>query len=63
MGNLITSILSNPFPDPRYFEMTMRNFTIGMWLTPSIEMGITLMVVFIIAYFVIAALLFKRRQL
>jgi len=63
MGILVTSILSNPFPDPRYFEITMGNFTLGRWLTPSIEMGVTLMVVYIIAYFVIAALLFKRRQL
>ncbi len=63
MGKLVTSILSNPFPDPRYFEITTRFFTIGTWLTPSIEMGITLMVVYIIAYFVIAAFLFKRRQL
>ncbi len=63
MGKLVTSILSNPFPDPRYFEITTRFFTMGTWLTPSIEMGITLMVVYIIAYFVIAAFLFKRRQL
>lgn len=69
LGNLITSVLQNPFPDPRYAEVTMGppgmggGFTLGQWITPSIEMGIILLLVFIVAFFLLAALLFKRRQL
>ena len=39
------------------------DFSIGTWLTPSIEMGITLYIVYIVVFFVLAAYLFKRRQL
>lgn len=72
LGNLITSILEFPFPDPRYVEFSFGgmgpggmggDFTIGTWLTPSIEMGITLFAVYIVVFFVLAAYLFKRRQL
>ncbi|MFX1385424.1 MAG: ABC transporter permease [Promethearchaeota archaeon] len=72
LGNLITSILENPFPDPRYVEFSFGgmgpggfggNFTIGTWLTPSIGMGTTLLIVYVVACFALAALLFKRRQL
>ncbi|MHA1375115.1 MAG: hypothetical protein ACTSR7_12570 [Promethearchaeota archaeon] len=72
LGNLITSILQNPFPDPRYVEFSFGGmgpggmggeFSIGTWLTPSIEMGITLFIVYIVVFFLLAAYLFKRRQL
>jgi len=72
LGNLITSILQYPFPNPRYTEFSFGgmgpggiggNFTFGSWATPSIEMGITLFVVYIVVFFVLAAYLFKRRQL
>lgn len=72
LGNLITSILQSPFPDPRYVEFSFGgmgpggiggDFSIGTWLTPSIEMGITLYIVYIVVFFVLAAYLFKRRQL
>jgi len=72
LGNLITSILEFPFPDPRYVEFSFGgmgpggmggDFTIGTWLTPSIEMGITMFSIYIIVFFVLAAYLFKRRQL
>ncbi|MFX1356639.1 MAG: hypothetical protein ACFFA8_05080 [Promethearchaeota archaeon] len=70
LSNLITSILQNPFPNPRYVEYSIPipgamggDFTISSWLTPSIGMGITLFIVYIVAFFVLAALLFKRRQL
>lgn len=72
LGNLITTILQNPFPDPRYVEFSFGgmgpggmggDFSIGTWLTPSIEMGTTLLIVYIVAFFALAALLFKRRQL
>jgi ABC-type transport system involved in multi-copper enzyme maturation permease subunit len=72
LGGLITGILEFPFPDPRYSEFSFSgmgpggvggDFTFGQWITPSIEMGITLLLVFIVVYFVLAAYLFKRRQL
>ncbi len=72
LGTLITGILHSPFPDPRYVEFTLgggdgafggREFTIGQWITPSIGMGITLLLIYIIGFFLLAAILFKRRQL
>ena len=71
LGNIITSILEFPFPDPRYSEFSFSgmgpfgggSFIIGTWLTPSIEMAIILLLLYIIACFLLAALLFKRRQL
>lgn len=72
LGNLITGILEYPFPDPRYSEFSFSgigpggiggDFTLGRWVTPTIEMGISLLIVFIVVYFALAAYLFKRRQL
>ena len=70
LSNLITSVLENPFPDPRYVEYNIPipgamggGFTVSSWLTPSIGMGTTLFIVYIVAFFALAALLFKRRQL
>jgi ABC-type transport system involved in multi-copper enzyme maturation permease subunit len=72
LGNLITSVLQNPFPDPRYVEYSFGgmgpggmggSFSFGSWVTPSIAMGTTVLLVYIVAFFVLAALLFKRRQL
>ncbi|MFX0059360.1 MAG: ABC transporter permease [Candidatus Hodarchaeota archaeon] len=72
LGNLITSVLEKTFPDPRYVEFSFGgmgpggmggDFTFGQWLTPSIGTGTTLLIVYIIAFFALAALLFKRRQL
>jgi ABC-type transport system involved in multi-copper enzyme maturation permease subunit len=72
LGSLITGILEYPFPNPRFTEFSFSgmgpggiggNFTLGSWVTPSIGMGITLLLVFIVIYFALAAFLFKRRQL
>ncbi len=72
LGNLITSILQNPFPNPRFDEFPIPGMGPGMmggdfsfftWLTPSVFMGTTLLLVYIFACFVLAAILFKRRQL
>lgn len=71
LGNIISSILEFPFPDPRYSEFSFSgmgpfgggSFVYGTWLTPSIEMAIILLLIYIISCFVLAALLFKRRQL
>ncbi len=70
LGKLISSVLLNPFPNPRYDVdpfgmggMMGGSFSFGAWLTPSIFMGMALLLVYIIGCFVLAALLFKRRQL
>jgi len=73
LGNLITSVLLNPFPNPRYADFSFGgmgppgmgggDFSFGTWVTPSIFMGTTLLLVYIIACFLLAAILFKRRQL
>jgi ABC-type transport system involved in multi-copper enzyme maturation permease subunit len=72
LGTLITGILEYPFPNPRFTEFSFSgmgpggmggNFTFGSWVTPSVGMGITLLLVFIVIYLALAAFLFKRRQL
>ncbi len=73
LGNLITGILTDPFPNPRYLELSFSggggrfgpggDFTFGQWVTPTIAMGITLLLVNIVVFFILAAVLFKRRQL
>lgn len=68
LGNLITSILESDFPDPRYIERSFSGggigeFVIATWITPSIEMGITMFLIYIVVFFILAAYLFKRRQL
>jgi len=73
LGSLIRGILNSPFPNPRYVEFTFGgegggfgpggHFTFGQWITPTIGMGITLLLINIIGFFVLAAILFKRRQL
>ena len=74
LGNLITGILTSPFPNPRYVELSFSgsgggpfgsggDFTFGQWVTPTVAMGITLLLVNIVVFFILAALLFKRRQL
>ncbi len=66
---LITTILENPFPDPRYTEFGFGGMgpgegdTIRFWITPSVGMGITMLLVYMVVFFILAALLFKRRQL
>ncbi len=74
LGTLITGILQFPFPDPRYIEFSFSGsgmgpfggggeFTFGQWITPTVTMGLLLLVVNIVFFFLLAALKFKRRQL
>ncbi|MHA2129870.1 MAG: hypothetical protein ACW99L_07860 [Promethearchaeota archaeon] len=75
LGSLITGILQSPFPDPRYVEISFSggggggfgppagNFTFGQWVTPTVAMGIILLLVNIVVFFLLAAYKFKRRQL
>ena len=65
-SNLISYILVEDFPTQtvdRYEEMEFRSFTRRFWLTPTIEMGITIFLTYTIVCTVVAAFLFKRRQL
>lgn len=63
IGTLITSILLIEFPDPNYSEISFQNFTFRTWLTPTIEMGLLVLFLYITIGFILAAYLFKRRQL
>jgi ABC-type transport system involved in multi-copper enzyme maturation permease subunit len=66
LGNLIVNILV--FPDLRYINVPFdvadpTGPSMVQWITPSIGVGITMMLLFTVLYLVLAALLFKRRQL
>ncbi len=63
ISTLITSILLIEFPDPNYSEISLQNFTFRTWLTPTIEMGLLVLFLYITIGFILAAYLFKRRQL
>lgn len=63
ISTLITSILLIEFPDPNYSEISFQNFTFRTWLTPTIEMGLLVLFLYITIGFILAAYLFKRRQL
>jgi len=63
---LISHILVEDFPTKtvdRYEEVTFRGFTRRRWLTPTVEMGITIFLVYTIISVVVAAVTFNRRQL
>lgn len=68
LGNLIVNILADPFPNPRYVKVPFDPMnpdagSMVQWLTPSIGVGITMLILFTVLFFTLAALLFKRRQL
>ena len=65
-SELISYILVEDFPtklEDRYEEIEFRNFSRRIWLTPTIEMGITIFLVYTLVCVVAAAIIFKRRQL
>jgi len=65
-GNLMSSILYLEFPDTvaeRYFQITIRDFTIRTWNTPTIMAGISVLLIYTFFSFLFAAIIFKRRQL
>ena len=62
-SNLIASILTQPFPNPRYDDFTMMDFTIRMWITPTLETGITVLILYMVISLTLASIIFKRRQL
>lgn len=68
-SNLISSILEQPFPNPRYEDLSMmvpgmpQDFNFRMWLTPTFETGITVLIIYMAASLLLASFIFKRRQL
>jgi len=65
-SDLINYILVEDFPtklEDRYEENEFRGYTRRRWLTPTIQMGITIMLLYTIVCVTIAAIVFKRRQL
>lgn len=66
VSGMITRILGLNYPtkiEDRYVEMTFENFTVRSWIVPTIEMGITVLLLYIVICFLAAALIFKRKQL
>ncbi|MFX1273535.1 MAG: hypothetical protein ACFFBP_10335 [Promethearchaeota archaeon] len=63
-SNLISSILEYPFSGARYTELGgFRGFSFRMWQTPLVEVGISVMLIYMILSLIAASILFKRRQL
>ena len=65
-AKLISYILEKDFPTKvvdRYEKVGIRGFNRIIWLTPTIETGITILLLYTIICMVVAAIIFKRRQL
>ena len=65
-SQLISYILVEDFPtklEDRYEDLEFRNFHRRIWLTPSIEGAITTFLLYTVISLVVAAFIFKRRQL
>ena len=62
-SNLISSILEQPFPNPRYDDFSVMDFNIRMWITPTLEIGITVLILYMVTSLLLASFIFKRRQL
>lgn len=60
---LITSVLNEVFPEIRYTEITQEDFTFRIWLTPTIGIGIIVLAIYTVSCLILAALLFKRKQI
>jgi len=66
LSNLITSVLSKDFPtkrEDRYEDYEEEGFIYRYWITPSIEGGIIVMILYAIISISLAMVIFKRRQL
>ena len=65
-SGLISYILVEDFPtklEDRYEDLEFRNFRRRIWLTPTIEGAITVFLLYTIVCLIVAAIIFKRRQL
>lgn len=66
ISRLITGVITKNFPDSRsgrYNDFEVQGFKFRQWLYPSIEGGIIVLLIYMIASLSLAAYLFKKRQL
>ncbi|TFF94775.1 MAG: hypothetical protein EU544_04060 [Promethearchaeota archaeon] len=66
LSRLIVYVLEQDFPSTvseRYEDMEFENFIIRIWITPSIEMGITIMTIYSVLFLGLAMIIFTRKQL
>ncbi|MFO8018874.1 MAG: hypothetical protein R6U96_09575 [Promethearchaeia archaeon] len=66
VSRLITGVITKDFPDSksgRYTDFEVQGFKFRQWLHPSIEGGIIVLLLYMAASFLLAAYLFKKRQL
>ena len=66
LSNLITSVVREIPPqkrEDRYEDYEDEGFTYRQWITPSIEGGITFMLLYAVICMALAMVIFKRRQL
>ncbi|MHA1293664.1 MAG: hypothetical protein ACTSQJ_13480 [Promethearchaeota archaeon] len=63
LSKLIEYSLYEEFPNPRYEEIDFDDFMYRIWLTPTIESGIIMLILYTIICLSLASILFKRRQL
>ncbi len=59
--NLISYILD--FPEERYMEMKRGEFTRVTWLTPTVEAGVTVMILYSVIFISLSMIIFRKRQL
>ncbi len=66
LGGLVSEVIQEHFPtklSDRYVDITFEDFTYRQWITPSIEMGITVMLLYTVLFLGLASIIFKRKQL
>jgi len=60
-GNLISNVLD--FPEVRYTEFEIMGFKFRTWLTPALDAGILVMLIYTGVFLILSAIIFKRKQL
>ena len=66
LSGLISEIIQERFPtklSDRYQDIVMERFAFRQWITPSIEMGISMMLLYTVLFLGLASIIFKRKQL
>lgn len=64
LSGLISEIIQEKFPTNRYVDQEFeRGFRFRQWITPTIEMGITVMFLYAALFLLLASIIFKRKQL
>lgn len=66
LSNLVLYVLESDFPTKlaeRYTDLEIENFTYRIWLTPTKEIGVIMMVAYSAIFLSLSALLVMRKQL